>query len=573
MSQSQNIVKEIEKRELYYTLKINKKIVHTNIGAILNFGVQTQKTIINYIKSNPTLKYFYQDTIQHLKRLLYDTCKNLPKELTDLIAEYSDHCFCQALTYSKCKKYTKHTFGIDDCYQYNPNAIEISTNLIIVSRLSFHQWKNELQKYSKIKYIIHKTDFKKMMSEIEDIANDFDIILINSNVLRDLTISDYNYKKYVWNRVWYENSCVQNDCTIQAHFIWLIMQKPLTLMTCYNHARIIHQLQELLNMDESHLLSYFIIKSSKLFHYQKYYNKISPNIFYQFFQHIYKNSTKCFIESLMTHYVDRNLLYYCAKPNYIEQNIIIKFLSMKTEQYFNDIGMINHNSIIAHFQKNNKTWQFLKLLCKIQKWIITNKFCIQCCQFQKLQNFDLTNNFICTKCVIEMQHNITFNFNTMYAICSEIFSNSIKSHPDIISNWFTKALKINDNDDDNHDTVYSTEYEKLIYVHEIIQNNPKKSFIIFTNNHYFVRHCNLNFNWQTIKGNANRVNKLITQFNENIIKVLFITPDYLHPTLNLYNTDELIIVHDQIPHYKFQILLCCIIADKKPNPIPVHFIE
>jgi len=193
---------------------------HTNIGVLSN-NVGSGKTavvlgLINH-KKTMTTKYSYSN---YMRELVYDTATFLPRDLTNIIADFHDPSItCQLLTH-----FDKET----ECNLINipeQNEFYIKSNLILVPHNLFLQWKSEIKNITnlKVKCIHSVRDLKFTLEEAQNgYFDEFDIVLCNANKLKHLNGLTDNC---VWSRIFIDEVDTINIPSfpeLQSYFLWFV---------------------------------------------------------------------------------------------------------------------------------------------------------------------------------------------------------------------------------------------------------------------------------------------------------------------------------------------------------------
>jgi hypothetical protein len=256
------------------TNNTNNIIVHTNVGIINIPQIQDKVRIIQHlltgnihknntnninvpqqdIHKNNTININAQkdihkngnkDTLEPYKETYlwrercYHIFTKLPRDLTNIIADFANDYSCQAFTYSQLPEYKKNIVRSHGQNKGHHSDIDIQSNLLIVSHVTFFEWKKILKQSTnlKVKYLCKKSDFNFRKDDIRNgVLNNYDLVLINVNRLR--LLYDSNYVKfcglwtddnceYIWRRVFVEDSIsinIKNKYIpyIKSHFLWIL---------------------------------------------------------------------------------------------------------------------------------------------------------------------------------------------------------------------------------------------------------------------------------------------------------------------------------------------------------------
>ena len=458
--------------------KTKCSIIHTNIG-ILSNKVGSGKTmiILGLIKYKKLMKPYNE--YSYLKNLCYKEFIQLPRDITNIIAEYANDYDFQAMTYSLYQEYKKDELNNKLNY-YRSTDIQINTNLIIVSHSIFHQWKNEILEKTNftVKYICSKRDLDFTKEDIKNGYFDkYDIVLCTINKIMDIYQSYYlrfcalwtsDNDEYVWSRVFVDEAdTITNTCRyfpyIRSHFLWAITASYNSL---YYHKKnnfiteIIKKLsqkigkkKELLNAltitcDEKYIQKDIILPDIK---YE--FTFFEDNFLYSFFKDLKIDSlNECLNSDNFTGALDiivcmndhsrcvnnENLMYFVHKtiPFSLEDNIFYKYnlIVIYLSRLVVDF-MKMRNKISRSLRRNKKLRAckeifekkiLLKKLMRItqkfyyyQSLITYNNLCIMCYEHHLPETMINEDNFICDECKHKTGF-IKFNFVEVYTMYKNI---------------------------------------------------------------------------------------------------------------------------------------------------------
>ena len=197
--------------------------LHSNIGILSNeVGSGKTSIVLGLIKYKPLMKNKYSHS-KFMRDLVYDNLLSLPKDLTNIIADYHEpNISCQIVTHLD-KENEKNNF----IPVKNMNRKQIQTNLIIIPHNLFQQWKKEIQRLTNfnIKCLTTKKDFKfteNYEDNIEEYFNKYDIILCNANKLK--LLNEFT-QEYVWSRIFIDEVDtinIPNFPYLQSKFLWFV---------------------------------------------------------------------------------------------------------------------------------------------------------------------------------------------------------------------------------------------------------------------------------------------------------------------------------------------------------------
>lgn len=593
-------------REETYQITSNNLILHTNMG-ILSNKVGTGKTIITLglIKYKNLISKKY-NTCNYMQKVCYKMYPKLPKDITNLIGEYSSDFHYQAFTYSPYTYYSHNVLECNTSHNYQKSTdIQIQTNLIVVSHSLFHQWKNEISKHTnlKVKYISSKRHINFTKEDIRNgFLNKYDIVLCTSNKLSNIYECSFikfcslwtsKNNEYVWSRVFVDEAdTITSSCNnyfpyLRSHFLWIITASYEQLLKFQRNNFITNSIRTLCKNTNEKIIgtltitcdSNFIQKSLNLKPI-KYTFKFFDNNFLYYFFHKLKNDklNNCLnsdnylgaLDIIMSNhktYLNKYALGYLGKSDkkrnmfYKNNLIIIYFLQLihKFIKLKNRINKINSKRKIDE----EKLQYYIKLLLNMgnqfhyYKLLISkNRFCVMCYKHNLSETLINNNNFMCSECKQKTEFE-SFNFSQIDEIIIETFNGIDKKYSHLYFQHLNKRKKLDIEIIKN----FEVENIKISHIINELKTSEKrnKRFLIFTNNYFLIYTITKQFEENNIiftilKGNNNTINKRLQDYNNKKIQVLLLNAKYFANGLNLQHTDEIYIFNNLTHDMEKQVI-------------------
>lgn len=548
----------------------NNFIFQSNIGVLSN-KVGTGKTIITLglIMYKKLVKEY--NLYKKQNNLIYDIFKMFPKDITNKISSYIKPNIRLQLMTKINQNYEINNLYVKDVFTKN----KINTNLIIISHNLFNQWKSEINNltYLKCLCITSKKDINNL--KIDNLCN-YDIILCNSNKLKDLYKLTYNYS---WSRIFIDEADIiniPNFPRLESNFLWLITTTYKRLLKPKNNGYIkdifyssyktgINNILDSITIqcDENYINKYkthfeptvdkYILKTPLLnkFLYLLNNKYINNDINLSNFTNIYYYFSKknyCFFIDKYKNFL-RN--YFNYKPNVINIITMEIIIYLKNElNYFIDCG--KHKK-----KKYYKYYKYYKILKLIINTYQNNNICFYC---NKKNNLYIKEDLCCNDCNISLYYlcitEKIFKLTDLdkykkqiiniglqiFKINNIFFDNVSDDKLKSIDNYIKNDISIEDIEFN-----YNNKINKLTdLLNEDIQNGKKS--LVFANDYFiFDKLQDLfdikKYKYRVLKGNHNIIKNIIKKYSNNEINILLLNTKYSGSGLNLQMSDNIYILN------------------------------
>ena len=576
-----------EQKQGFFISRYN--FLASNIG-ILGESVGSGKTLttLGLIAFKKLHKFYYPENPASFIR--YQVIK---KKLGLDSGNYSRDDFIKSIM-NYIPSYCTAFSIMDDFYLKRPDNLyipenvdyktikNIPTNLIVLPHNLIRQWKNDIEKYTKLSYffISNIRHLRKIKEEGVEKLSNYDIVLCNASKYNDFVELTKGYR---WERVFFDEAHsinIPKSKFIYAKFYWFITATYKSIVSRRN---------------TGFLTRLFTI----------YRRKLLRNRLNDFNKFILKTNPDCIKQEY--NIAKPNKLYHISeKPlwiNVIEDSIDSEFPNMKEmmyaeleydiKQYLSNFGVLSAMSelrlknvvlIYIKWLKSRENWQFDRAQVYEEnlnhfmsnddlRYHWGNRFQAEVVRKQnlirkynengvlyankrlsikhKLESLQLcslcikplvtyynlschtTSHKICLGCVNKLKEwENMFSWANQCFICCDASNITINNTPHNINNIIERQKQYN---------------TKLEHIYHLLKN-PNKKFLIFSNfsslfNKYLEEFKKSKIKYGILKGNNNVINKRLKDFKNGNTNVLLLNGKHYGSGLNLQDATDIIITH------------------------------
>lgn len=430
----------------------------------------------------------------------------------------------------------------------NNNRIKLNCTVILASISLVTQWKNEFKHCKKIRIKVITT-----VANINDFdVNDCDVVIVSSTMCNRF-FSNYPEDMYIWRRFVYDepdSTHIPSRQNICAYFTWYLTATYMNLLYLRNKKSV---LCRFFNTMGEHTLSQLVIKNSDDFIRQSFvkpvitkkeYKCINPSLgevvngfvspeilemiqagdIANAISHLGGKSTEDIISIVQKKKKDElTRAEFSLQMNTIEKNKKIHEESLKRVEKI--------KAELIEIEKRSK--DMLKEDCPICYDSMDNPVFVPCC-----------HHLYCDQCILHWVMN-----NKNCPMCrSKLSLNDLKN---IVHKEKLKVKEIKKSKPEILTQVEMTE--------KILKDNKDKQFIIVSNHDgtfYTIQNVikNLGMSVKEIKGSSATRTKILKEYRENKIQVLFLNSKVSQAGINAETADDILFYHSVDSETETQVI-------------------
>lgn len=427
---------------------------------------------------------------------------------------------------------------------YNDNKYErLNTTLVIANQSIIKQWKQELS-LTTLKYDMITTKSKCLKSNPED----FDVVLCTPTMYNRYTDI---YKRYAWKRFIFDeptHTKIPSMNTIICGFYWFITATPYLLIN-RNSNRCSNFLYSLFNYNTpSNIFSKLIVKNPDDF------VKLSCKL-----PHVDHRYYKCYqpIVNIVDGFINDNIVTMIqagdirSAVRHLGGNESDNIMDLVRQKKMDDLEEIEMK--INRYTRRNDTYRVTEW--KIKKESVKNAI-------RELENrFQNALNNNCHICLSKLNKPI------LLSCCQNLFCGSCilkwletKNNCPLCRCSISSSNIIYINQEQENDTSNCNQNKtKNQIISEIIKENKDGKFIIFSSYdetfNKITNLCNeLNKTISTIQGTTQQRSKIIENFKNGDINIIFLNSNNNGAGINLQETTDIILYHKMKEDLETQII-------------------